>query len=950
MIQQRKTKTLTEHLLCLLKASLIVFTLIITSTFAQNTIKVRPSMFWWTAGSGVIYATEGESYAGVTALQGAVPPPQYLTINYSGNFPCGLPNIAYGLAPFNYSVYGYLQLNGANIDIITDSSLLTGSQDFMVSAINNVPVLYCETETQTAVPGHDGTACGGTIDYCQLTPPIAYLLPGCPDGFTEKTTSVIAASARLNNINPTAVPNLDLYCQGPLPPAPCDCQSGGDGNLTPFVPSESGGAGSNVGSIFSVGLQKTTFAGEFTLIPELSVVSLQESYIETNPNSGLGFDATYRSDVKGFVNHYEAQVVGLGSTSGQCFNLPIRGTLHCFEPYAPDGGTSATLMLQMPSGRQSVFDITNPAAVVPIGISNFQQLKKVGANWVITDYSRNTIQQFDASGNLLLSQDPATSLTQSITLSDASTPENVASRPGLPISINDSFGRQLSMSYDASGRLSHIVDPDGGSINFGYGTLDLSFTHLCNRANCIDPTTVTFQDGSVKQYIWDDRSTLSGKSGTISGSGLLSGVVDESGNRFQTATYQDGFAQSVASGTALVGSYSLQNSLPQSGQVSMQIPSGAVVHAGFTTVNDAFVLEGADQPAFAERPLKNETFRLDALANASEWDKFDGGRECFAYDVQGRESTHLEGLTKYNYNSCPSDIKNFVPVESDSSVPQRKTSTQWHPLWLIRTRIAEPGKITTWVYNGQTDPIAGDNAAVSCTVSPLVLINGDPTNLLCRKYEQATSDATGALGFNAQVVGATRRWTYTYNQAGQLLTETSPKLSATDILQHTSQYTYYTATSFVGDVGHRVGDLQSVSNPLGQTTNYLSYDKSGRVLSERDPNGVVISRAYTPRGKLQNVSSVGTDGSSSVTSFTYWPTGLMKTATLPDGATSTFSYDTAHRLTDILDQAGNRMHYELDASGNRTAEQVTDASGNLGGAVVKAFDNLNRLQSFSGTR
>jgi YD repeat-containing protein len=90
-------------------------------------------------------------------------------------------------------------------------------------------------------------------------------------------------------------------------------------------------------------------------------------------------------------------------------------------------------------------------------------------------------------------------------------------------------------------------------------------------------------------------------------------------------------------------------------------------------------------------------------------------------------------------------------------------------------------------------------------------------------------------------------------------------------------------------------------------------------------------------------------GAAQLTSYAYYPTGLLQTVTLPDGTTLNYAYDTAHRLTDVTDAAGNTLHYTLDNSGNRTGEQVKDASGVLASTVTRVFDNLNRVQSVTGS-
>jgi YD repeat-containing protein len=48
----------------------------------------------------------------------------------------------------------------------------------------------------------------------------------------------------------------------------------------------------------------------------------------------------------------------------------------------------------------------------------------------------------------------------------------------------------------------------------------------------------------------------------------------------------------------------------------------------------------------------------------------------------------------------------------------------------------------------------------------------------------------------------------------------------------------------------------------------------------------------------------------------------MASLTDPDGIATTYTYDAAHRLTDITDAEGDRLHYMPDVAGRKTAELV----------------------------
>jgi YD repeat-containing protein len=316
---------------------------------------------------------------------------------------------------------------------------------------------------------------------------------------------------------------------------------------------------------------------------------------------------------------------------------------------------------------------------------------------------------------------------------------------------------------------------------------------------------------------------------------------------------------------------------------------------------------------------------------------FNSTKTCFDNDTTRRlETARVEGLA-HTTESCQYPVSGYV-IPAGSA--KRKVSTQWHPIWTLKTRVAEPLRITTLVYNGQPDPTGG-NAIASCAPASALLMDGTPIAVLCKQVEQATTDATGSLGFAATATGVPRTYNYTYNAFGQVLT-------AKDPLSHTTTYSYFADTT----IDHTLGDLQTVTNAAGHVTQYTKYDKSGRLLRSIDPNGVTTDMAYTPRGWVSSITITPPVGGGSVqtSTFTYDNVGQLKEAVLPDATTITYTYDAAHRLTGVKDGAGNVVTYTLDNMGNRTGEQLKDAGGVLAKNMTRVFDALNRVQSVTGAQ
>jgi YD repeat-containing protein len=567
------------------------------------------------------------------------------------------------------------------------------------------------------------------------------------------------------------------------------------------------------------------------------------------------------------------------------------------------------------NGDQVMFYAQGNGIYMPLsGRDDF--IKKVfdtsgqAAGWAYYDVGRSAIESYDQNGIF----------TTKTYASGGWINFNYAA--GALASVTDEFGRSIGFasSIDASsGRyyISTATDEVGQQYTFGY---DAYFNLI----------RIVFPDGFSRSFDY-----------TANSSGQISAIYDESGVAYDSFSYWSGYAltNSMAGGVQKYQmTYSLYSTPPYSSYTDP---------LGLTEKNSFTIIQGSPYPSVvtlydsAGNAIAARAKSYDNRGNIVSETDFNGNETCHGFDpIRNFEIVRVEGLS--SATGCD------LMLSPGSALPEisRKITSAWHPDWALKTQEASPKKISTWLYNGQVDPIAGTTA--SCAPSTALLPDGKPIAVLCTHYEQATTDATGALGLSATVTGATRTWTYTYNQYGQVLTETTPKQSSTDTLSHTTTYSYYAATSFSGSAGYTMGDLYTVTNPLGQVTTYTSYDKAGRLLSSTDANKTVTSTTYWPRGWLHTTTVTPAAGTALTTTYDYWPTGLLKTVTMPDASTLNYTYDYAHRLTDVVDGAGNKVHYVLDNMGNRTSEQVSDASGNLAGTVARVYDALNRVQTTTG--
>jgi len=77
----------------------------------------------------------------------------------------------------------------------------------------------------------------------------------------------------------------------------------------------------------------------------------------------------------------------------------------------------------------------------------------------------------------------------------------------------------------------------------------------------------------------------------------------------------------------------------------------------------------------------------------------------------------------------------------------------------------------------------------------------------------------------------------------------------------------------------------------------------------------------------------------------YYPNGLVSSTTLPDGSFTSYVYDAAQRLTDVVDAEGNSIHYTLDNAGNRIKEEVKGEDGTLRRTLSRVYNQLGELEA-----
>lgn len=557
------------------------------------------------------------------------------------------------------------------------------------------------------------------------------------------------------------------------------------------------------------------------------------------------------------------------------------------------GGSSQAVMYRA-DGRQLAFTLSSGQwkadADVPDQLIEQTDASGAVTGWSYFDAATRNHETYDASGNLISITDP-NGLVTKLAYSTSDTPASVAPKAGLLLTVTGPKGRTLGFGYNSDGNITTITEPDGRAVTYGYDGNGLL-------------TTVTYPDQSSRRYVYNESTLTDGANLPDA----LTGSIDETGSRLTSVGYN---AQGQATMSMLAsGVDKTQVTYSSDGTSSVTYPTGTKTTLNFAQPYGTMHAKTASTPCgpMCGQPYASRTFDKNGYVASST--DFNGNVTKTIYDSDGLLDQQIDAA---------------------GTSSQRTTKFTWSTDFrepLTRTVLDAGGNAvsaTQWVYNARGQVLA------RCEIDPG---NGAAAGYSC--------SATGTPP------NSVRRWTYTYCDAidqsrcpliGLLLTATGPR---TDVAQ-TTTYSYYmdSATGGCGTPGgncHQQGDLYRVTDALGHSTTINSYDGDGRITQSQDANGVTTDFTYTPRGWLSSRTVGGT-----TSSFTYTPYGAVASVTDPDGVTTRYRYDDAHRLTDIIDAQGNRIHYVLNAAGERVGTRVLDATGALTRSSVRRFNNLGQL-------
>ena len=686
----------------------------------------------------------------------------------------------------------------------------------------------------------------------------------------------------------------------------------------------------------------------------------QIDYTGTGPNA-LTLDRSFRSN---WARSAPSLVVnaGLGQawSHNHAVSLVQQGT---------SGTAGSTAKIQFGNGTARSFSWdTASNSFKPSNSAD--TLTQGGGGLLYKRLDDDSALQFDAAGRLI-------TLTQRNGWLNTYT----YSSTGQLTAVSNQFGRSISFAYNAQSQLTSASTPDGQTLGYQY-----------DSAGRLSLFTAPGAAGSTvnKSYVYENSAFPL----------LLTGVVDEAGNRLASYAYDTqgrGIITELAGGA---NRYGISYASAASGGVSSATvtdPLGTQRTYNYGTSFGKLAVTGADKPSAGSGSSGGN----DAASRVQD----------SATGLITQETDFLGVNTMFTW-----DINRRLPLSKTAAAgrPEAQTvSTQWHPSFRLPVLVTEAGRSTAstydsrgnlltqsitdtatnqvrtwaWTYGSagsglnlietMTEPTGGvwryahDNLGnrISST-NPLGQITRntyDPAGRVTGQTEpnglvsSYAYDARGRLTVQTRGLEATN---YSYHPTGQLASATLPNgyqvsysydaaqrlIAAQDNRGALVQYTLDAMGNRVNEVvkdslgnialasGRIINNLNRVASLQGALgqPTQLAYDANGQAISQTDPLSQTIRQ--TLDGLRRPVATAFADNAS--TAQTYNQLNQLTQVTDPKGVATTY---TRNVFGDVMQQASpdtGAISYQRNANGEVTG--MVDAKGNTT-AIVR--DALGRPQS-----
>ena len=536
----------------------------------------------------------------------------------------------------------------------------------------------------------------------------------------------------------------------------------------------------------------------------------------------------------------------------------------------PATGTIVSWNRALPDGSKEVYGLSNGATTYP----RFLFLTQ------ITDPRGNaTTINYDASFRI-------TSIVDAMGRSTSFT-YGLAGYPLLITKITDPFGRTAQFTYDTSERLSSITDPIGITSSFTY--------------SATEPTFVTQLTTPYGNSIFSDAVNPNDVPQTQTTSRSLT-LTDPLGYTDYVYFYENASVTPASDPADTVPDMSgITNQLLQWRNTYYwnRHAWGACVAAGGCSMTGGVV--------------QSEDFTKAALTHWYHWASSSG----YAYSQISSVKQPLENRFWFANYGTYADLEN---------------GTLDQPIGTGRVLDDGTSQVSTATY-----PHSAPNGGYALAPWPLTVI--DPLNrenqytyasnhidLLTVQQKTSASGFTtiGTYGsYNTQhepqtYTGADGQiWHYAYNTVGQISTITDPNSGVTT-------YNY-----------DSTGRLSTIQDANLVTVLTLTYDSADRVQTRTDSQGYVLTYGYDNLDRITSITYP--DTTTDLYDYTFQSGPLMGTPSLELrkhtdrlGRITTYAYDADQRLTSVTESvtATTTRTTSYDYYEDGTLEDIIDANGN----------------------
>jgi RHS repeat-associated protein len=527
------------------------------------------------------------------------------------------------------------------------------------------------------------------------------------------------------------------------------------------------------------------------------------------------------------------------------------------------------------------------------------------------DYPAGNLYQisYDPSGNVFVMVDPNGIKTNFVANGQVS-------------SVVDPNGNTLTYTRDGGGAVQKIQDNHGRSLSFSYGNNGGPLSGVADNNASQDRTSETDANGDVTQYEYDasHRMTkITYPNGghtfyTYNAAGKIATQSDDGGNNALAFSY---FSSSATVVDALNNTTKYDYVVIDGASVPVRVtdPAGNITAIEYTDLHPSKV-----------------TDTLGRVSKAS-YDAF--GQLASATDAAGNviqvANGNVNGLTAGAAGSTPSPTQNPAVFRPTAIKDAKGNGTS--------LRYDTAGNLT-----GIIDALNNDSEQRYDLRGHLVDLQDPLGNISHFTYNDngAMTSIRDTLGRTTQLVrdGLSRVTGITSpaNQFSQFEYDAEGNLTkVTDPLNGVTQFHY-----FAGQDGRL---LNSIKDPNGHSTT-LAYDSSARLTSVANPLGQARIVAYDKNG---NVTTL-TDANNRTITFEYDSLGQRTKVHYPEGDI-TYTYDGLGNLTQVAHYNGSIVSLTYD-NVSRVTQSVKTFPGGYSATLSYSYDtngNTTRISSPWGT-